>query len=358
MAWSRKIIHIDMDAFFASIEQRDDQSLKGKPIVVGGSPEGRGVVSAASYEARKFGIRSAQSCKEAYRLCPKAIFIKPRMDIYRHVSRTIMGIFREYTSLVEPLSLDEAFLDVSSNRKYINDPSELAHSIKSRIKRDTDLTASAGVAPNKFLAKIASDLDKPDGLVVIAPEHVEDILPKLSVRKIPGIGDVTEKKMARLGIFNVSDLRERTERELIENFGKSGRWYYKIARGIDDRKVESERIRKSVGAETTFERDITDIDIMKDKLKELCYRVSNRLGKLGACGKTITLKITYPNFEKVTRSETLPKPVFERSEIEKVVVPLLSQTDAGERAARLLGVSVSNLENDERKVDRQLELTF
>ena len=315
-------------------------------------------MSAASYEARKFGIRSAMPAREALRLCPDAVFIKPRINIYRRVSRAIMGIFKEYTELIEPLSLDEAFLDVTSNRRFINDPSELALSIKDRIKNSTGLTASAGIAPNKFLAKIASDLDKPDGMYVIAPSDVENILPKLSVRKLPGIGEVTEKRMAKLGIFCVADIRDRSEREMIEHFGKSGRWFYQIAWGNDDRKVQSDRIRKSVGSETTFEHDIKETAIMQEKLRELCYKVSNRLNKLGVTGKTITLKVTYPDFEKVTRSETLPKAVAERSEIEKIIIPLLSQTAAKERAVRLLGVAVSNLESEEAKQDRQLELGF
>jgi DNA polymerase-4 len=338
----RKIIHIDMDAFYASVEQRDNAELRGKPVVVGGSPNSRSVVAAASYEARKFGIRSAISCSQAFRLCPQAIFVPPRFEAYKAVSSQIMAIFREYTDLVEPLSLDEAFLDVTENN--FNNPSatRIAEEIRKKILEETFLTASAGVAPNKFLAKIASDMNKPNGIAVIPPEKVSEILKTLPVRKVPGIGKKTEERMFELGITTTGDLQKWERDVLVEIFGKSGEWYYRIAHGEDDREVHSSRERKSVGAEDTFSKDIVDLDSLRSEILVLSERVWKRLR--GIFGRTVTLKVTYADFEKITRSQT-PKKIPETiDEIVQIVLVLLNQTEAGSRPIRLLGVSVSNFD--------------
>jgi len=336
----RKIIHVDMDAFYASVEQRDNPALKGKPVVVGGLPTTRSVVAAASYEARKFGIRSAISCAQAVRLCPHTIFVKPRFEAYRAVSAQIMEIFKEYTDLVEPLSLDEAFLDVTENRFQNSSATRIAEEIRAKILKQTALTASAGVAPNKFLAKIASDMNKPNGITVIPPEKVALVLETLPVRKVPGIGKKTEERMLELGIQTTKDLQSWKEEELIENFGKAGSWYYRISRGIDLRAVEPERERKSVGAEDTFSSDLLDWDTLELELVKICERVWRRLR--GQVGKTISLKVTYAGFEKISRAVT---PVTPPSSLEELVVAaltLLDQTEATRRPIRLLGVSVSN----------------
>ena len=361
MSTARKIIHIDMDAFFASIEQRQDPELKGKPVVVGGTPDSRGVVAAASYEARRYGIRSAISCAQAARLCPDAIFIKPRIAYYKEVSNEIMDIFHQFTDLVEPLSLDEAFLDVSSNKLGIRSATETAIEIRQRIFQHTQLTASAGVAPNKFLAKIASDMNKPNGLTVISPDKVEGLLLNLPVRKVPGIGRVTEQKMANLGIHTTADLQRYSQVALQQLFGKTGTWYYQLSHGVDDRPVNPDRIRKSVSVEDTFAEDSCDLAWMGEKLAQLAENLSKRLDRLQTRGRTVTLKVTYSDFEKCTRSKTLAIAACDPSTLTETSQALLSSTEAGCKPIRLLGIGVSNLECEQQVNEitahwRQLQL--
>ena len=339
---TRKIVHIDMDAFYASVEQRDHPEYRGKPVIVGGKPDGRGVVCAASYEARKFGVRSAMPSFQAGKRCPKGIFLAPRFQVYRAVSQQIMAIFRTYTDLVEPLSLDEAYLDVTHNKKGIELGRDVALAIRKDIFERTDLTASAGIAPNKFLAKIASDMRKPNGQMVIAPSQIPSLLPQLAVRKVPGIGRVTEKKMQTMGIFTIGDLQQFTREQLIARFGKVGAWYYRVARGEDDREVKSHRKRKSVGIERTYSKDLLDLPTIYDHLQELSFGLLERLQKNGYRGRTLTLKITYANFVKVTRSKTLTHVLDEQNLIYRLGRDLLGQTEAGERPIRLLGLSSSN----------------
>ncbi|MCL4150247.1 UNVERIFIED_CONTAM: hypothetical protein GTU68_017686 [Idotea baltica] len=346
----RKIIHVDMDAFYASIEQREDPSLKGKALVVGGSPDGRGVVAAASYEARKFGIRSAMSAAQAIKLCPEAIFVRPRIGFYKQVSRVIMGCMNQFADAVEPLSLDEAYLDVTENKAGLASATETAELLRKEIFLQTSLTASAGVAPNKFLAKVASDMNKPDGITVIKPAMVETLLKTLPVRKVPGIGKVTERKMHGLGIKTTGDLQLRSEEELISLFGKTGRWYYSIARGIDTRAVNSSRIRKSISTEDTFETDSTDIAWLNDKILELSEKVARSLLRLDTSGRTIQLKVTYGDFVKVTRSKTLEQSIADPASISEICQSLLTETEAGERPIRLLGVGMSKLDLEPAKV--------
>lgn len=355
----RKIIHVDMDAFYASVEQRDHPEYRGKPVVVGGSPQGRGVVAAASYEARKFGIRSAMPASRAVQLCPNAVFLKPRFETYKEVSNQIREIFFEYTDLVEPLSLDEAYLDVTVNHK--NNPSAtlIAREIKKRIHSVTGLTASAGVAGNKFLAKIASDLDKPDGLSIITPVESESFIEQLPIGNFYGVGKATQQKMEKLGIRTGKDLKEWEEMDLVKQFGKSGHHYFRIARGIDHRSVKPDRIRKSIGKERTFSEDISDLEWIHDFLEELAEKISLAMQKLDASGKTITLKVRYRNFETVTRSSTLHHYTHNAKELAATAKTLLADTEAGIREVRLLGISVSSLNlTDGGSFGEQLELPF
>lgn len=355
----RKIIHVDMDAFFASVEQRDHPEYRNRPLVVGGSPQGRGVVAAASYEARKFGIHSAMPASRAVKLCPGAIFVKPRFEAYRKVSHQIREIFFEYTDLVEPLSLDEAYLDVTENRKRNPSATLIAREIKQRVKAETGLTASAGVAANKFLAKIASDLDKPDGLSVITPEEAGEFIENLPIGEFYGVGKATRKKMESLGIKTGADLKEWDEIDLVKQFGKSGHHYYRIARGIDNRQVKPNRIRKSIGKERTFSDDISDLEWIGNFLEELSEKISGSMSKLNASGKTITLKVRYKNFETVTRSETLHHFANDPAEISSTAKRLLADTETGVREVRLLGISVSSLNLSEGGVfGEQLEIPF
>ena len=356
---SRKIIHVDMDAFFASVEQRDNPQLQGVPVVVGGHPNSRGVVCAASYEARKFGIRSAMPCGEAFERCRHAVFVPPRFEVYKSVSNQIMQIFRQHTDLVEALSLDEAYLDVTENKNQLPYATAIAKLIRHDIFKETGLTASAGVAPNKFLAKVASDLNKPNGLVVIPPEKIMTILKALPVRALPGVGKVTENKMHTAGIFTTEDIRNTSLIRLNQLFGKTSAWYFDIAHGRDDRAVIPYRERKSVGAEDTFSQDVTDRATMLDKLAELSERVTHRMK--GVAGLTLTLKVTYAGFVKISRRKTEPKPLVS-SDIYSLSERLLAQTEAGHRAVRLLGLSISNFLRDEVKTiareNRQLRLGF
>ncbi len=345
--YQRKIIHIDMDAFFASVEQRDEPAYKGKPLVVGGLPENRGVVAAASYEAREFGIHSAMPSRTAIMKCPQLIFIKPRFEVYKNISRQIREIFFEYTDLVEPLSLDEAYLDVSSNKKAMGSATLIAREIKARIFDETKLTASAGVSINKFLAKTASGLKKPDGLCLISPEKAESFVEKLPIDAFYGIGKVTAEKMKSLGIFNGSDLKAWSENDLVQKFGKVGRFYYQIARGQDDRTVEAHRIRKSIGAEESFALDLKEKRDMHAALAEIASTVRKRLLEKQTGGRTVTLKVKYADYKQVTRSRTLAESTKEAETLLDVSIELLETTEAERKHVRLLGISVSNLDSEQ-----------
>lgn len=339
----RKIIHIDMDAFYASIEQRDNPDLVGKPIAVGGSPEGRGgVVATASYEARKFGVRSAMPAKQALQLCPEIIFVRPRFEVYKNVSRHIREIFGRYTDLIEPLSLDEAYLDVTKDKLGIGSAIDIAAQIRQSIKDELRLTASAGVSVNKFVAKIASDLNKPDGLTFIGPSRIESFMEKLPVEKFFGVGKVTAAKMKGMGLHTGADLKRLSEPDLKKHFGKSGAFFYSIVRGIDNRDVVPHRETKSIGAEDTFPFDLTALDDMRDELMKIAKTVYTRLLKHGLKGRTITLKIKYHDFKQVTRSQSFPEGVDDRETIFNTAFGLLAATDAGARKIRLLGISISN----------------
>jgi len=355
----RKIIHIDMDAFYASVEQRDRSELKGKPVIVGGDPNSRGVVAACSYEAREFGIHSAMASATAYKLCPQAVFIRPRFDAYRAVSSEIRKIFYEYTDLVEPLSLDEAFLDVTENFKRMPSATLIAREIKKKIYEKTSkLTASAGVSFNKFLAKVASDINKPDGITVITPDMADEFINKLPIRKFFGVGKVTEEKMLNLGIKTGADLKKYKKEQLIQIFGKSGSYFYDIAHGMDDRPVEPNRIRKSIGKETTFSEDIDDTDQMIEILDDIAVRLENSLIKREEKGRTITLKVKYFDFQSITRSVTIDESADNATVIMKHIRLLLSKTEAGKKKVRLLGISISNFDDQIANVikSRQLPL--
>lgn len=339
----RKIIHIDMDAFYASIEQRDHPEYRGKPVVVGGSPEGRGgVVATASYEARKFGIHSAMSSKKAQQLCKHAIFLRPRFNAYKEVSRHLRAIFHRYTDLIEPLSLDEAYLDVTTDKQNIGSAIEIAQLIKKAIRDELNLTASAGVSINKFVAKIASDLNKPDGLTFIGPSKIEKFMERLPVTKFHGIGKVTAEKMKKMGILTGADLKKLTEAELVRRFGKSGRFFYKIVRGNDDREVIPDRETKSVGAEDTFPHDLNDPKEMLHEIDKLTSVVHDRLQNYRLKGRTITVKIKYSDFRQITRSKSLDEGTDDVDQIAKIAHQLLLDTDPQDMNIRLLGVSVSN----------------
>lgn len=340
----RKIIHIDMDAFFASVEQRDHPELRGKPVAVGGMGE-RGVVAAASYEARVFGVRSAMASAKARRLCPDLIFVPHRFDVYRHVSRQIREIFESYTPLVQPLSLDEAYLDVTDNLLGIASATQIAAEIRSRIQETTGLTASAGVSYNKFLAKIASDVNKPDGLCVITPAQGPDFAAALPVRKFHGIGPATAAKMDRLGIATGADLRAHPRDYLDRHFGKAGGYYYWASRGIDHRLVNPNQERKSIGSETTFAHDLTTIETCMAELRPLIESVARYAEKHQTGGRTLTLKLRYADFKTVTRSRSTPRPVHTAREIEPIIAQLLGGLAPFARGIRLLGVTLHNLDS-------------
>ena len=360
MQTGRKIIHIDMDAFYASIEQRDDPTLKGKPVIVGGTPDQRGVVAACSYEARKFGIHSAMSSSRAYKLCPDAVFVRPRFEAYSRVSGQIREIFHQYTDLVEPLSLDEAFLDVTMNKKEIGSATFIAREIKGKIFKKTDLTASAGVSFNKFLSKVASDMNKPDGLTVITPEKAEVFIDRLPIRKFFGIGKVTEKKMLEMNIKRGGDLKKIDRERLIKLFGKVGGHYYSIVHGDDTRPVNPNRERKSLGKETTLNEDIDNREQMIAILDELALKVATLVEKNRLYGKTVTLKVKYSDFQSITRSKTLETPFLLKTDIMKYIKELLKKTDAGRKKIRLLGITISNFPEKDVKPThgKQLLLPF
>jgi DNA polymerase-4 len=344
-ARQRKIIHIDMDAFYASVEQRDNPELRGKPVAVGGSRE-RGVVAAASYEARRFGVRSAMPSVTARRRCPELIFVKPRFDVYRAASRQIREIFAEYTPLIEPLSLDEAYLDVTDNLKAMSSATEIAEQIRARIRSETGLTASAGVSYNKFLAKMASDERKPDGLFVITPRMGPVFVENLPVGRFHGIGPVTRARMEQLGIRNGGDLKAQTLSFLQQHFGKAGPYYYSLARGIDERPVCADRIRKSVGAETTFQTDLFTLDEARAALRPLIAKVWAYCEESTIRGRTVTLKAKYADFQQVTRSRTGETPVASLAVIEATVDALLEPLFPVSKGIRLLGVTLSSLAHE------------
>jgi DNA polymerase IV len=353
----RKIIHIDMDAFYASVEQRNNPRLRGKPVIVGGDPKSRGVVAACSYEARKYGIHSAMASSIAYRLCPHAVFLNGHFDEYIAVSDQIRSIFNEYTELVEPLSLDEAYLDVTENNLNCASATMLAREIRKRILEETRLTASAGVSFNKFLAKVASDYRKPNGLTVITPDAADEFIDKLPIGKFYGIGKVTEKRMKELGIFTGADLKKMRLDDLIMLFGKVGGYFYNIAHGFDDRPVEPNYTRKSIGKEITLDKDINDMGAIISVLKSLSQRVAEYLTDHNTKGKTVTLKIKYADFTGITRSITLGEPIDDAGIILMHSENLLEKTEAGTRKIRLLGVSISNFAGEEIEYeDKQLVL--
>ncbi|MDR0370377.1 MAG: DNA polymerase IV [Prevotellaceae bacterium] len=352
----RKIIHVDMDAFYASIEQRDHPEYKNKPLAVGYSGN-RGVVAAASYEARKYGVKSAMPSKTALKRCPHIIFVPARFDVYKSVSMELHRIFSEYTDLIEPLSLDEAFLDVTENKKQQPSAMLIAKEIKQRIYEQTALTASAGVSYNKFLAKTASDQNKPNGIFVIEPKNAIPFLEQLPIERFFGVGKVTAEKMHRLGIFTGLELKQKTEQQLTACFGKAGHIYYQNVRGIDHRPVEANRIRKSVGAENTFESDIDSPDELDVILQNLSDEVFDRIKRNGFVGRTVTVKIKYTDFRIITRSKTLETPVENATMIYQTARNLLFSVDLA-HAIRLLGVSVKKQDIIEWKDALQLEINF
>ena len=341
MNTSRKIIHIDMDAFYASVEQRDNPDLKGKPVAVGHS-EKRGVVAAASYEARKYGVRSAMSSVKALKICPELIFAEGRMDVYKSVSAQIHEIFHEYTDIIEPISLDEAFLDVTENKKDIKLAVDIAREIKARIRKELNLVASAGISYNKFLAKVASDLRKPDGLCTIHPDQAEEFIAGLPIEAFWGVGPVTAKKMHTLGIYNGSTLRNCSLEMLTRQFGKMGQVYYDFARGIDNRPVEAIRIRKSIGCEHTLEKDISLKSSVIIELYHVACDLAERLKAKDFQGSTLTLKVKFHDFTQITRSISVNKQLHTLQDILPLSKQLLAEVDYEQHPIRLLGLSVSN----------------
>lgn len=354
---NRKIIHIDMDAFYASVEQMDNPSLRGKPVAVGGA-ENRGVVAAASYEARKFGVRSAISGILAKKNCPDLIFVKPRFERYKEISNKIRTIFNDYTDLVEPLSLDEAYLDVTQNKKGNPSATLLAQEIRLRIFNEVGLTASAGISVNKFVAKIASDYNKPNGQKTVTPDEVIPFLEDLPIRKFYGVGKVTTEKMYQLGIYTGLELKEKSLEFLEKHFGKSGSFYYNVVRGIHDSEVKSDRITKSVAAEHTFDINLSSEIFMMEQLENIANSLEKRLKKHHIAGKTITLKIKFSDFTQQTRSKTLPYFISEKALILETVKELLYQEHMKD-SVRLLGISLSNLNTEEKKtIVVQLKFDF
>ncbi|MDO6515972.1 DNA polymerase IV [Zobellia uliginosa] len=349
----RKIIHVDMDAFYASVEQLDNPDLRGKPIAVGGSSK-RGVVAAASYEARKYGVRSAMSSVLAQRNCPELIFVKPRFERYKEISHQIRNIFYEYTDLVEPLSLDEAYLDVTVNKKGNPSASLIAKEIRQKIYDTIGLNASAGISINKFIAKVASDVNKPNGQKTVNPEEVSQFLEELEIRKFYGVGKVTAEKMYKLGIFTGKDLKQKTLEFLEENFGKNGSYYYNVVRGIHTSEVKPHRIPKSVGAERTFNENLSSEIFMLERLDHIAEELEKRLKKANIAGKTVTLKIKYSDFTLNTRSKTLAYYISSKSLILETAKELLYQEKL-QNSVRLLGISLANLntEKKEKTTDKE-----
>ena len=352
----RKIIHIDLDAFYASVEQRDQPSYRGKPLVVGGSPSKRGAVAAASYEARQFGIHSAMPSRTAHQKCPSLIFVPPRFEVYRSISQQIRAIFCDYTDLVEPLALDEAYLDVSQNKLGIPSATWIAQEIKQRIHEETQLTASAGVSINKFLAKIASGMDKPNGLFLIPPDQAEAFIEQLAIAKFHGVGQVTAAKMHKLGIHTGADLKQWPEADLVAHFGKVGSFYYRIARAQDDRPVQPNRIRKSVGVENSFDPDLSDQAAVFTALEAIAQTLKQRVDQQQTCGRTLTLKVKYADYHLITRSKTTLAPIDSIDMILCLAEELLRLSDIGHKQVRLLGLALSNLKDEHDAAYVQLEL--
>jgi DNA polymerase-4 len=338
----KSIIHLDMDAFYPAVEVLDNPELKGKPVIVGGGRE-RGVVSSASYEARKFGVHSAQPIAEAMRLCPKGIFLPVRMSRYKEVSKRIFEIFYRFTPLVEPLSIDEAFLDVTGSTRLFGNPVDIAKKIKQTVFNETGLTVSAGVAPSKFVAKIASDIDKPDGLTVVPPDRIREFLDPLPIEKMWGVGKVTQNALAGLNIRTFKELSQTPVKLLEQKFGEHGIKMHRLSMGIDEREVVPEHDAKSIGHEETFLRDIIDADEAKKELLSLANRVSRRMRGKGVTGKTVTLKVKYSDFVQITRAGTLPEPTEDSRKIYSTACSLMEKTEVGKRPVRLLGISVSQL---------------
>lgn len=348
-----KIIHIDMDAFYAAVEQRDHPELAGEPVIVGGNPDGRGVVATCSYEARQYGIHSAMPAARAKRLCPHAIFVRPRFDAYRAESRRIQAIFRSFTPLVEPLSLDEAYLDVTDCRQEKGSATLIAKAIKRIIKERTGLTASAGVSYNKFLAKLASDIDKPDGLYLISPEEGKAFIATLPVGKFHGVGRATEAKMRQLGIRTGADLAHWALKDLQKHFGKRGRFFHDIAQGVDHRQVNTSRQRKSIGCERTFPQDLHQTTAMLDALKPMAEQVLASLDKRRLSATSITLKVKYHDFEQITRAMSPKEGITSIAQTMEILAILLKRTQAGGKAVRLLGVTASGLQPAENSKKKQ-----
>ena len=343
----RKVIHVDMDAFYAAVEQRDRPELRGQPVIVGGSPASRGVVCTASYEARKFGVHSAMPCSRAYRLCPQGIFLRPRFDVYKAVSDIVRDIFHAHTDLVEPVSLDEAYLDVTTNKLDLRSATQIAELIRRQIFQATELTASAGVGPNKFIAKVASDMNKPDGLMVVPPEQVHRFLARLPVKKIPGIGKVTGQRCKDLGIRICSDFLGFDERELVRLFGQSGRHFLRLAHGLDPRPVVADSERKSVSIEDTFPEDLTTLEQARRALEQLAQGLEARLKKHGLRGRTVVLKVKYGDFHQITRQRSLGIAVWNQSSLLSIADDLIPETELGRRPVRLLGLGVAHLEDEQ-----------
>ncbi len=353
----RKIIHIDMDAFFASVEQRDNPELRGKPVVVGRNGS-RGVIAAASYEARKYGVRSAMPSKIAIKKCPFLIFTGSDFSKYKEVSNQIREIFFEYTDLVEPLSLDEAFLDVTKNKINLPSATLIAKQIKEKIKEKTQLTASAGVSFNKFLAKIASDFDKPDGFYAVTPDIAQDFVDKLPIEVFFGVGKVSAQKMHKLGIKTGLDLKQRSLQELSSNFGKQGKYFYDIARTIDNREVNPDRVRKSIGAEKTFAFDIHNIENIYERTEQIAEKLIERCKKAETYGKTLTIKVKYSDFRQISRSKSVNYKIKKIEDIMQINDELFEQIDFIYNPIRLIGLSITNLDNQRKEEAFQLSFEF
>jgi len=351
---TRKIIHVDMDAFYASVEQRDDPSLKGKPVAVGGGH--RGVVAAASYEARAYGVRSAMPSVTARRRCPELVFVKPRFDVYKAVSNQIRAIFSDYTDLIEPLSLDEAYLDVTEDRRGLGSAKAIAEEIRARIKAETGLTASAGVSYCKFIAKLASDQNKPDGLCVIPPRKGAAFVAALPVKRFHGVGPVTAAKMEKLGIHSGADLAQWPIEQLEAHFGSSGRWYWRVARGIDEREVKPDRPYKSVSAERTFDVDYSDSDDLRRELSRVAGYAWQRIERSEVKGRTVTLKVKFTDFTLITRSKSFASPVPDQPSFEAAGQALLDALLPVPKGIRLLGLGLHSMVEEEESEPRQLGL--
>jgi DNA polymerase-4 len=358
MEKDRKIIHVDMDAFYAAVEQRDNPELRGKPVCVGGGPHGRGVVQTCSYEAREYGIHSAMSSSKALRLCPHAIFVPPRFDVYKIVSDQIREIFHEYTDLVEPVSWDEAYLDVTENKKGMESEEQIAKDILNKINEETGCTASAGVSFNKFLAKVGSDFHKPFGLTIITREGASDFIDNLPIRKFRGVGKATEKRMKNLGIDTGRDLKRYPREELRKHFGKSGFYFYNMAHLIDSREVYLFHSRRSIGSEKTLYEDLEDVERIIEVLENIAERLTERMKRSEVRGKTITLKVKYHNFKRISRSVTCKVAIGEKDIIMENVLRLIPKTSLGKKKVRLVGIRITNLVKECDCRYRQLSLPF